>query len=123
VKHLAKMLPGDVRRSLGVVAATRRALIVPLMAIGFLTVLHWDEARALAGKGGKGTRFALRRKGRDPLSGWTRAGLLTAMLVFGALPYGEELWRCLRTRRTLGAAPEPAAPATATLRRPDEVRQ
>ncbi|MFB9831084.1 diguanylate cyclase [Actinoallomurus acaciae] len=93
--------------------------IVPLMATGFLTVLHWDQACALVTKGRKGSRFALRRKRRDPLSGRTKAGLIGAMLMFGAIPYGEELWRCLRARPTLGTAPEPAEPATETLRRPE----
>jgi hypothetical protein len=90
--------------------------IVPLMATGFLTVLHWDQARALLGHGARRPRFALRRKRRDPLSGRTKAGLIAAMLVLGALPYGEELWRCLRTRPALGRTPEPPEPATEALR-------
>jgi hypothetical protein len=76
-------------------------------------------SRALLGNGGKDTRFALRRKPSDPLSGRTKAGLIAAMLVFGALPYTEELWRCLRTRPTLGKTSPPAEPATTTLRQPE----
>lgn len=93
--------------------------IGPLMATGFLTVLHWDQARVMLGKGGRRPGFGLRPKRRDLLSGRTKAGLIAAMVVFGALPCGEELWRCRRTQPTLGKAPEPAEPATETLRRPE----
>ena len=30
---------------------------IPLMAASFLTVLHWDQARALVGEGGERPRF------------------------------------------------------------------
>ncbi len=73
--------------------------VVPLMATGFLTAPHWDQARALFGKDKR--RFALRPKRHDPLSKGTKAGLIAALAVFGALPYGEELWRCRRARPTL----------------------
>jgi hypothetical protein len=102
--------------------------VVPLMATGFLGALHWDQLRALAprGTGRAGFRprradFRLRRK-RRPLSRRSRAALLGAFAVFGALPYAEEMWRCLRARPTFEAQPEPAVPATETLRRSAEPR-
>ncbi len=90
--------------------------VSPLMAAFLLTALHWDQALALAGRGRP--RFGLRLKRRDPLSISARVWLLTAVAVFGVLPYAEELWRCWRTTPTLAPLPEPAVPATQTLRIP-----
>ncbi|HZB29174.1 MAG TPA: hypothetical protein VE465_03305 [Streptosporangiaceae bacterium] len=50
------------------------------------------------------------------------AALLGAFAVFGALPYAEETRRCPRARPTLKPQPEPAVPATDTLRRSAERR-
>jgi hypothetical protein len=80
--------------------------VVPLMATAFLGALHWDQVRALAGPGGGNRDFRLRGK-RHPLSRRSRAALLTALTVFGAVPYAEEMWRCLRVRPTLKSQPEP----------------
>ena len=44
--------------------------------------------------------------------------LLGALALFGALPYAEEMRRCLRARPTLRAQPQPDVPATETLRIP-----
>lgn len=90
--------------------------VVPLMATGFLAVLHWDQARALVGQDTSKADFRLRLKHRDPLSWRSRVLLLSAIGVFGALPYAEEISRCVRARPTLKAQPEPAEPATDTLR-------
>ncbi|GAA2162617.1 diguanylate cyclase [Actinomadura napierensis] len=97
--------------------------VVPLMATGFLTVLYWDQARALVGQNGR-PDFRLRLKHHDPLSRRTRIALLAAMGLFGAVPYGEEMLRCLRARPTLKAQPtaEPAPTATLAIPAdPDEV--
>jgi len=40
------------------------------------------------------------------------------LAVFGALPYAEEMRRCLRARPPLEALPEPDEPPTETLRIP-----
>ncbi|MEU6040231.1 hypothetical protein ABZ801_32980 [Actinomadura sp. NPDC047616] len=88
--------------------------IVPLMATGFLAVLHWDQARALV-TGGRSADWAIRAKRRDPLSPRTRVALVGAMLLLGALPYAEEMRRCLRARPTLRAQPEAPTPPTRTL--------
>jgi hypothetical protein len=85
--------------------------VVPLMATGFLAVLHWDQALALIGR--EKPDFGIRSKRRDPLSWRTRVALLGAMGVFGALPYAEEMIRCLRARPTL--KPQPAAEEEADL--------
>jgi hypothetical protein len=74
---------------------------VPMMAAAFLTVLHWDQARAALGLGEQ-PDWRLRRK-RRPLSARYRAGILVSVAGLIALPYGEELVRCLRGRRS----PEP----------------
>jgi hypothetical protein len=92
--------------------------VVPLMATGFLTALHWDQARTLVGKDRHKRRFALRLKRRDPLPTSTKIGLLAALAVFGALPYGEELWRCWRAKPTFAPLPTPDEPATEALRMP-----
>ncbi|MDL4812876.1 diguanylate cyclase [Actinomadura opuntiae] len=88
--------------------------VVPLMATGFLTVLYWDQARGLAGRDGR-PDFRIRLKRRNPLSPRTRIALLTAMGVFGALPYAEEMLRCLLARPTLKAQPTADPAPTATL--------
>ena len=67
---------------------------VPMMAAAFLTVLHWDQARALFGTGER-PDWRLRPK-RRPLSLRYRAGILASVAGLIALPYGEELVRCLR---------------------------
>jgi hypothetical protein len=70
---------------------------VPLMATAFLTVLHWDQACALAGRGGR-PDWRIRRK-RRPISARYRVGIFGALAAFVALPYGEELARCVRAGR------------------------
>jgi hypothetical protein len=67
---------------------------VPSMATAFLTVLHWDQTRSMVGRRGKAD-WKLKRKRRQ-LSREYRAGLLAAVAALVALPYGEELLRCVR---------------------------
>lgn len=92
--------------------------VVPVMAVSFLTVLHWDQAGALVGAGDEPADFALRPK-RSPLPRPYMAGVLAAIVAFGLLPYAEELWRCYRVDRSLAARPVPPVPATPTLRLPE----
>lgn len=75
---------------------------------------HWDQARALVGQDGR-PDFRLRLKRRDPLSRRSRIALLAAMGVFGALPYAEEMVRCLRARPTLEPQPTATPAPTPTL--------
>jgi hypothetical protein len=88
----------------------------PVMAAFLLTALHWDQARTLIGKGEPD--FGVRVKRRDPLSVSARVRLLAAVTAFGILPYAEELWRCWRAKPTIRPLPQPAVPATETLRSP-----
>jgi hypothetical protein len=90
--------------------------VSPLMAASTLTALHWDQARALAGKGRPD--FGVRFKRRDPPSASARVRLLAAVTAFGILPYAEEFWRCWRAKPTLRPLPQPAVPATTALRTP-----
>jgi len=69
---------------------------VPLMATVMLTVLHWDQARAVLGIGDD-PDWRIRPK-RHRLSARYRVGMLGAVAAFVALPYGEELARCMRAR-------------------------
>jgi hypothetical protein len=69
---------------------------VPLMATAFLTVLHWDQARAVVGAGGE-PDWRIRAK-RRPLSRRYRIGTIAVVGVLGGLPYVEELARCPRYR-------------------------
>lgn len=88
----------------------------PVTAAFLLTALHWDQARALAGR--ERPRTGLHLKRRDPLSARLRIGLLAAVTLAGVVPYAEELWRCWRSTPTLRPLPEPGTPATGTLRIP-----
>jgi hypothetical protein len=90
--------------------------VMPVTAAFMLTALHWDQARALAGRGQPD--FGVRFRRRDPLSVPARVRLLAAVTVFGILPYAEELRRCWRTKPTVRPLPEPSVPATQTLRIP-----
>lgn len=68
--------------------------MMPLMAVSFITVLHWDRFRELLrGSLGGGPAFALKKR---PLPAPYIAGTLTNMALFEATPYLEELVRCLR---------------------------
>jgi hypothetical protein len=69
---------------------------VPAMATAFLLALHWDQAKALLRPGEDRPRMRPERK-RRPLSRRYRGGLLAAVTGLVAIPYLEELWRCVRT--------------------------
>jgi hypothetical protein len=73
---------------------------VPLMATVMLTVLHWDQARSVFGIGDD-PDWRIRPK-RRRLSLRYRVGVLGAVAAFVALPYGEELVRCVRARANRG---------------------
>jgi hypothetical protein len=94
--------------------------VSPVMATFLLTALHWDQAKALAGRDRQPPRFRPRLKRRDPLSPAARVTLLAAVTVFGVLPYAEELLRCWRANPRLSPLPEPAEPATDTMRAPGQ---
>jgi hypothetical protein len=69
---------------------------LPLTAVSTIACLHADQLRALLTTAPSGWR--LRRKQR-PLPAGYLAGVASAIGLFVALPYGEELIRCLRAAR------------------------
>jgi len=69
--------------------------LVPLVAIALIAVLHWPETKAVFGFRDDPPDWSLRLRDK-PLPLWYRAGLLTSVALFDALPYLEELWRTLR---------------------------
>jgi hypothetical protein len=71
--------------------------LVPLAAVMLLTLLYWPQAKALCGLE-IAPPSTIRLK-REPLAPGYIVSALAAMAVFGVLPYAEELWRDLRTRR------------------------
>ena len=95
--------------------------VSPIMATFLLTALHWDQAKVLAGQDRQPPRFRPRLRRHDPLSTTARVTLLAAVTAFGILPYAEELLRCWRANPRLSPLPEPAEPATDTLRAPGQV--
>ena len=91
--------------------------VTPLLAVSFLTVLHWDQARTLIGRGPGKPDFRPRLKSR-PLSKRYIIGLLASIGAFVALPYAEEFWRCYRANPTLAAQPEQKETPTEAARVP-----
>jgi hypothetical protein len=72
--------------------------VLPLTALAFLCTLHADQVRA-AFRGG-GTRDAWKLLPKDrPLSARYLAGLGLGTTVCVALPYAEEMTRCVRAAR------------------------
>lgn len=67
----------------------------PAVATTVLIILHWQEFRGLFGRAP--ASFALELK-HEPLPGWYLATILSAATLVGAVPYGEEMVRCLRAR-------------------------
>ena len=72
--------------------------VLPIMAVSFVTILYWNQLLALVGVGTEAPRFELRTK-TDPLPTAYLIALFSSIAIFIVLPYGEELWRCLRTVR------------------------
>jgi hypothetical protein len=65
--------------------------MLPLMAVGFISVLHWPKLKALVGLAeDPDPRIRLKQ---EPLPVGYVATTLGALLLFEALPYLEELWR------------------------------
>lgn len=69
--------------------------LMPLMAVSFVTLLYWDQFLALLGLGTEPARFQLQLK-PDPLSPGYLMVFFSAVALFVLLPYGEELWRCMK---------------------------
>lgn len=85
--------------------------MLPFAIIVLLASMHWAQFCALFGIGDERARFVL--AARTPaISPTYLAGLGCAIVLFGVLPYLEELLRCLRTNRE--AAPASREPASGT---------
>ena len=80
--------------------------VLPIMAISFVTVLYWDQFLALFGLGTQPARFEIRLK-PDPVPTGYLVALFVAIALFVVLPYGEELWRCIRAARRRRARETP----------------
>jgi hypothetical protein len=72
--------------------------VLPLMAVSFVSMLYWDQLQSLFGIGPEPARWDLRPKS-DPLPTGYLLSLLGAVGFFIVLPFGEELWRCIRAAR------------------------
>ncbi|MEV5508025.1 diguanylate cyclase [Streptomyces orinoci] len=82
---------------------------LPFAALASLMCLHHDQVRSLL-RGGRGNPAAWRLvPRRRPLPRRYLAGVALAVGAFVALPYAEELTRCLRARRR-GKHRRPAPP-------------
>jgi hypothetical protein len=74
--------------------------LLPLMAGSFVAVLHWPQLQTLFGyrKAEPDRRIRIRLK-RDPLPTAYVITTLAAMMLLEWLPFLEELWRDVRTKR------------------------
>ncbi len=72
--------------------------VLPIMAVSFVTVLYWDQLQALFGMGSQPARFEFRPKA-DPISAPYLLSFFSSIAIFIGIPYGEELWRCLKAGR------------------------
>jgi hypothetical protein len=79
---------------------------LPFMATGALTCLHWEQLRILASGAGSRDAWRLRWK-RHPLPGAYLGSFGAAIVGLIAVPYGEELLRCVRTARQVAARTDP----------------
>lgn len=78
--------------------------MLPLMAVSFISVLHWRKLLELFGLA-KERDMTIRLK-RDPLPKTYIATTLTAVVAFNLLPYLEELWRDWRANPGRRVPPE-----------------
>lgn len=83
--------------------------ILPLMAVSFVIVLHWDQFLALFGLGIRQAQLGFHLK-VNPLSPFYLGVLFSSIAVFILVPYAEELWRCINTAQDLHTIPEAGAP-------------
>jgi len=71
--------------------------VLPLAAILLVMTLHWPQAQALVGMGPEKAQWYL---GPKQMLRWGEiAPPLAGFLLLALLPYGEEIWRCLRAEK------------------------
>jgi hypothetical protein len=71
--------------------------VIPLMALGFIIALHWEQFLAIFGAGVETARFSVEWK-HHSLPNFYVAAIMAAILIFEFLPYAEELLSCLEFR-------------------------
>jgi hypothetical protein len=71
---------------------------LPLLGLGIIVLLHWNQFLALFGLGPEAADFALRWKAQ-PLPAAYLLSVIAAVLVFNVVPFVEELIRGLRAKR------------------------
>ena len=70
---------------------------LPVAAFALLAASHWGQVLAVLGAGDETPHWSLVPR-HDPLPLPLSMGLVLSCLVFGALPYAEELFRTLKHR-------------------------
>lgn len=73
--------------------------VIPLSAAAFTACLHWDKVRAGLRGGGKDPDDWKLVPKDEPLPAAYLASVAAAVVAFVAVPYGEEMLRCVRARR------------------------
>ncbi|MCP2257353.1 hypothetical protein LX15_001038 [Streptoalloteichus tenebrarius] len=76
---------------------------LPFMGSAAVACLHWRQARELLRGQGPVSAWRLHLK-RNRLPSSYLAGIAVAVAGTVVLPYGEELWRCVRARRRAATA-------------------
>lgn len=72
--------------------------VLPIMAVSFVTVLYWNQFLSLFGLGTEVPRFVIEPK-TNAVPFTYLVVLFSSLALFIAVPYGEELWRCISTAR------------------------
>ncbi|WP_374212094.1 hypothetical protein [Streptomyces sp. PSAA01] len=72
--------------------------VLPLSAMAFTSCLHWDQVRAALRGGDRPEDWKLLPKD-NPLPARYLAAIGLGIGAFVALPYAEEMTRCLRAAR------------------------
>ncbi len=72
--------------------------VMPVMALSFMAILHWEQVQAIFGRGSKKPQWRLQWKQRRFSKGYM-AGIIAATFGFIVLPYADEVIRCLKTKR------------------------
>jgi hypothetical protein len=82
--------------------------LLPFCALSFVICTYREQALALAGRSRTRADFRLRRK-RVPISRGTLAAIVGGFGAFVALPFCEELRRCVRYERAAQSAADASA--------------
>jgi len=71
--------------------------MVPFCVTTAAICTNWDQFLALLGRGGGQRNMALRLK-RPPVPAPHIGAVIAGMILFGALPHADEIWRCWRAQ-------------------------